>query len=205
MSLYSMAQCQHFDTCPVSPQYYPPWRFRLRAVHQRIEQAARAFVKVQLTKKEYSEAFSETLAAIGAIVKDDADEREFKGNPLCKIAYQEINKLLDDGWEYVGRLVPERVKRWTATQGQVPALLERIEAGIPPSETAEKGEELSPRPAELSAIMVAGWVYESFWEQEAESDRKFDYFTFMRLLLKGCEDAALRLAYNDRQKKGGSG
>jgi len=47
----------------------------------------------------------------------------------------------------------------------------------------------------LSAILVAGWVYESFWQLQEQKDQKYDYSTLMKLILKGCEDAALRRAH----------
>lgn len=88
------------------------------------------------------------------------------------------------------------------TQGLVPALLMRLKRGIPPSELGEPDCELSPRAADLSAILVAGWVYESFWQLPAQKDGRYEYSTLMRLVLKGCEDAALRRAHEEHCGRG---
>jgi hypothetical protein len=203
-ALLSMAQCDQLDTCPKSPLYYPPWRFRLRSVHHRIEESVKKFVEEHLLDNRYAEAFTSTLNAFKKIVDDKTDKEQIEGHPLCDIAYKQIDTLLNDGWEYVGRLIPSTVKRWDSTQNQVSALLARIEAGIPPSEVVREGNALSPEAADISAILVAGWVYESYWQQQAEGERRFDYPTFMRLLLKGSEDAALRRAYSEHLKEGRS-
>lgn len=208
MALLSMAQCDDLDARPEPPQYYPPWRFRFRMVRRRIGDRAREFVTKQKEGnprvEQYFEAFSQSLDAFDAIAKEEDDKKRINAHPLCRIAYEQIEATLDVGWQHVQTLVPSTVKRWDETQDQVPALLTRLERGIPPSEVAEPGCELSPQAAHLSAIMVAGWVYESFRQLPKQKDGRYDYSTLMRLVLKGCEDAGLRRAYKKCCGKGGT-
>jgi len=208
MALLSMAQCDDLDACPEPPQYYPPWRFRFRMVRSMISDEVRKFVGEQQKGNpslgRYFDAFSRSLDAFDAIAKKEDDKKRINADPLCRIAYQQIEATLDAGWEYVQDLVPSNVKRWDETQDQVAALLGRLEEGISPSEVAQPACALSPQAADLSAILVAGWVYESFWQIQEQKDQKYDYLTLMRLILKGCEDAALRRAYKKRCGKGGA-
>lgn len=208
MALLSMAQCDDLDARPRPPQYYPPWRFRFRMALCRIGDKVREFVKKQQEGsrecKRYFDAFSQSLDSFEDLAKEGDDKKHIKADRLCRIAYEQIEATLDDGWEYVQKLVPSNVKRWDETKDQVPALLTRLKRGVPPSEVAEQGCELSPQAADLSAILVAGWVYESFWQLPEQKDERYDYSTLMRLVLKGCEDAALRRAYQKRCGKGGA-
>lgn len=206
MALLSMANCDNLDTCPDAPQYYPPWRFRFRMVHQRIGERVREFVEEQAktapSLAKYFEAFSRSLDSFQAVTKAEGDMQQINADPLCGIAYEQIRASVDAGWEYVQACIPQNVRRWSETKEQVAALVARIEAGIPPSELAKEGDELCPQAADFSAILVAGWVYESFWQLQEEEDRKYDYSTLMRLILKACEDAALRRAYMRRRGEG---
>ena len=203
MALLSMAQCDDLDARPEGPQYYPPWRFRFRMVRKRIGDDVRKFVKEQKDDK-YFQAFSQTLDDFDAIAEKTDDKNQINAHPLCRIAYEQIEATVEAGWQYVNGLVPSDVRRWGQTQEQVARLLGRLEEGIPPSEVAQPGCALSPQAADLSAILVAGWVYESFWQTQERKDQKYDYLTLMRLILKGCEDAALRRAYEKRPRKGGA-
>ena len=208
MAFLSMAQCDDLDACPQPPEYYPPWRFRFRVVRDRIAGEVRKFVGEQRTAhpslERYFEAFSRSLDAFDGIAENEDDKKRINAHPLCQIAYEQIEDTLDAGWKYVDDLVPSNVKRWGETQKQVAALLGRLEAGIPPSEVAEPGCALSPQAADLSSILVAGWVYESFWQLQEPSKQRYDYTTLMRLILKGCEDAVLRRAYKECCGKGGA-
>lgn len=116
MALLSMAQCDDLDACPVSPQYYPPWRFRFRMVRRRIGDDVRKFVGEQqkgaLILKRYFEAFSQTLDEFNGIAEKEDDKQHINANHLCRIAYEQIEATLDAGWEYVRNLVPSKVKRW---------------------------------------------------------------------------------------------
>lgn len=206
MALLSMAQCDDLDAPPAPPKYYPPWRFRFRMVHGRIGDKVREFVQEQLEGdhdvREYFEAFSQSLDAFDDLAKEDNDEKQINADQLCRIAYEQIEATLDAGWEYVQGLVPSKVKRWDDTQDQVAALLTQLKRGIPPSAVPEPGCELSPRPADFSAILVAGWVFESFWQLPEQKDKRYEYSTLMRLVLKGCEDAALRRAHEKHSQRG---
>ncbi|GAH03875.1 unnamed protein product, partial [marine sediment metagenome] len=43
--------------------------------------------------------------------------------------------------------------------------------------------------AELPAILIAGWIYETYWQKKYTPDGKImPYETMCRLLLKACED-----------------
>lgn len=206
MALMSMAQCDDLDACPKPPEYYPPWRFRFRMVSTRIGKKVRKFVKKQQKDNpgvaQYFKAFSQSLDAFEDLAKEGNDKEHINADPLCRIAYEQIDATLDAGWKYVQELVPSEVKRWEETQDQVPALLTQLKRGIPPSAVPELECELSPRPADLSAILVAGWVYESFWQLPEQKDERYDYSTLMRLVLKGCEDAALRRAHEEHCGRG---
>ena len=78
---------------------------------------------------------------------------------------------------------------------QIPKLLERLEKGIPPNErileideTAEK-QKYESESAELPAILIAGWIYETYWQNKYTPNGEImPYDTMSRLLLKACDD-----------------
>jgi hypothetical protein len=77
---------------------------------------------------------------------------------------------------------------------QVAELVARIQKGIPPNEiVSSSGVDIDgvyeTTPAQLAAILIAGWIYEIFWQRR--SKKSVSYSTLSRLLLKACEDIEL--------------
>jgi len=120
-----------------------------------------------------------------------------KEHPLAKIAYGEVNRFLYRANVFVKRTLPDTIERWHSPKvlNQIPKLLERLEKGIPPNELVVRinksagKEKYETQSAELSAILIAGWIYEAYWQKKYDQDGEImPYETMSRLLLKACED-----------------
>ena len=117
-----------------------------------------------------------------------------KKHPLAKIAYQEVQNLISDAVDFVKDNTQDILK-WhdEKTLSQIPKLVGRLENGIPPNESvAEINEQegiYNTHPAAIPAILISGWMYETFWQEKSNADKRLmTYKTLSRLILKACED-----------------
>ena len=84
--------------------------------------------------------------------------------------------------------------KWIDTVGEVPVLLRSLEMLVPPGEIRTKEREIW-RPASLSAIAQAGWIYQL--RKEAQQSTSVDEFIrTCRLLLKAIEDSELKRQFS---------
>jgi hypothetical protein len=108
-----------------------------------------------------------------------------------------VKRLLPQAKQFVRGALSRDACRWHSEKvlNQIPRLLERLSKGIPPNEVVLRNNEMSDgetygaEAGELPAILIAGWMYETYWQQKYRPDAKMmGYETMSRLLLKACED-----------------
>jgi len=180
--------------------FYPSWQYRFEIVWDN-------FIEDKLCKLDhvYSEiknndivrCFKEDMLEIKCLVEKKEGEDLVKKHPLAKIAYQEVQNLILDAVDFVKDNTQD-VLKWhdEKTLSQIPKLVGRLENGIPPNESvAEINEQegiYNTHPAAIPAILISGWMYETYWQEKFNADeadeRVMTYKTLSRLILKACED-----------------
>lgn len=193
--------------------YYPHWQYRFETVWQRaISKPALEGLWEKMSQHGEIQEFLHCFKNELSVFKDKAALESTKGydfvqnlpedesSKLLKIAYAEISKLLGAAHKYVESCLPGGLAKWSDCDvlKQVPRLVSRLEAGIPPNEIPNivYGEDNSEgeykgEPAELPAILLAGWIYQVFREGRGKEDKVLPYETLSRFILKGCEDSEM--------------
>ena len=194
MSLFSMGITENLDAPPVKPSYYPSWRYRFRAVGDRVLATCRNFGRDYSETKngrDYARSYDDFLNLFETVCNDKAVGPEL--DHLAKIAYKEVDRVLGSGWDFVRDRVGE--SKWQASAEDVASLVDRIERKIPPSEIEEfHDNEMRFRPPAFESIVIAAAIYDASWQSKKASGEtdQIEYTAFLRLVLKGCEDAETR-------------
>ena len=220
-SLFAMRAYASFSDWECEPgsdnNFYPPLKYRFQVVWQRsINKSALGKLWNEMSKCERIQDLLRCFQTELGILKEEAaleplePEREYdfvqtlsednKSSKLLKIAYTKINELLDDAHEYVLSCLPEGLAKWSDPDVlmQVPLLVARLKSGIPPNEIPNisydgdsSNGEYKRSPAELPAILLAGWIYQVFREGRGKRGKVLPYETLSRFLLKACEDSEM--------------
>ncbi len=207
MTLLSRSLSYRLDALPTaSNRFYPPLRYRFRVVRDHIY-ADSVKILDQLGSRpdiaRFLGPFRKALNEFDRLASATTDDAVLKTRSDTSIAYEEVQRSISDGWEFIQSKIPAEVACWRDTYNQVPALLERLDNRVPPSEIQSgTPPNFDVEPAHLSAILLAGWIYESSWTEESQTGGNrdtIDYFTLMRLILKACEDSELRRSYNEHR------
>jgi hypothetical protein len=181
-------------------QYYPPMRYRLRAVMRHAmgsdeHLAAMLQLKSDMERAKFvddGKRLSDRLEGIKELTDVTSDLEEIRKEPVIELAYESVDALLPKAWEYVKTLASSVDEQWTKTLPQVPELLRSLELLVPPSEVREVGSRIG-KPASWSAIALASWAYQLRSETAAPLDSHLVQFKRVcRLMLKACEDAELK-------------
>jgi len=180
--------------------FYPSWQYRFEIVWDNfIEDNLCKLDQVyaEITNADIVKCFKENMLEIKFLVEKKEGERLMNKHKLAKIAYQEVKELLSDAVDFV-KDKTRNISKWYDEEilSQIPTLVGRLENGIPPNEMITEVNEArgnyNTKPATLPAILISGWVYETYWQQECDPDgqneRVMKYKTLSRLVLKACED-----------------
>jgi len=204
MAMQAFCACSPLNIMP-SPQnkFYPPARFRFEIVWQySMKSEALSTIYSSCEKnggiKEIVSCFKQEMADLEKLASESQGAVLVSKHPWAKIAYDEVSTLLKDASQFVrDKLYALPIRRWDdeLVVKQIPLLLERLMAGIPPNEIVEQIDEDECKyitcPAEFAAILMAGWMYETYWQKTyITTGNKMPYLTMSRLLLKSCEDVS---------------
>lgn len=199
LSTMAFAACSPIEEMP-SPEnnFYPPRMFRFEVVWKNsidLKKLSTIYTKCQ--KSESTNYFKQEMENFAKLVSLSKGAVLLKQHPLAKIAYEQVQNLLPEANKFVKTILPGTVCRWHSDKvlNQIPTLLERLEKGIPPNErildiveTAGK-QKYESESAELPAILIAGWIYETYWQNKYTANGEImPYDTMSRLLLKACDD-----------------
>jgi hypothetical protein len=178
--------------------FYPPWQLRFEVVWKHaIEEKKLQTLISSLNDKEISQAFEKHMNAIEAFVSAKKGISLVEKHPHAKIAYKNVTTLLPQAAEFVNSAIPTEVDRWDDSNviKQIPALVQRLKSGIPPNEIVFEVSEVPDEEkyntslAAVSAIVNAGWIYETHWQQSSSEDTPLlQYNTILRLVLKALDD-----------------
>lgn len=188
-------------------QFYPPWQYRFEVVwEQAIDKAGlKKLWKIILGDQRIGEigsSFKTEVERFGASLKSKEGLKHVSADKFYYIAYKEVNRLVPEAQKYVVSKLPESISRWSDDQllEQLPGLVSRLQNGIPPNEipniTYDKKRKKGvyrPEPAELSSILIAGWMYQIHRERvyDKRKVKLLSFETLCRLLLKACEDSEM--------------
>jgi hypothetical protein len=204
-ALLAMRAYAYFSEWKIRPgrenNFYPPWQYRFEVVWQHvIKSELGELCTNDIEENEIIQPFKDEVEAFGENLESNEGLTFVYSDSLNKIAYSEVDKLLSDACSYVKSKLPESVSKWTDGKvlKQIPELVTRLGNGIPPNEIPnisfdeDKNEgSYSPEPAELSAILIAGWMYQIYREKNEADKDLLSYDTLSRLLLKACEDSEM--------------
>lgn len=195
----AFAACSPIKEMP-SPDnnFYPPRLFRFEVVWKNsIDLQKLAAIYTKCKKSEAINCFKQEMESFAELVSLSEGAALLEKHPQAKIAYDQVQRLLPEANKFVKKVLPDKVCKWHSEKvlDQIPELLERLEKGIPPNELVVRinksagKEKYETQSAELSAILIAGWIYETYWQKKYDQDAEImPYETMSRLLLKACED-----------------
>ncbi len=194
MAMIAFSSCSDRSEIPdPKNNFYPSWLYRLQTCWK-------YFIKKEVLQKivkdvnekypQVAKSFNQQIKAIENLIIETKDETT--QNPYAKIAYEEVEALLPKAARFIENSIPKDMVTWQDEEviKQVPDLLGRLKNGIPPNEIItkvdESKEEYKTIVAEFPAIFLAGWIYETYWQEE--KDKTMYYKTMSKLLLKAFED-----------------
>jgi len=151
--------------------------------------------------------FKNEVSAFGATLSSGKGYKLLEQSDY-KISYKEVENLISYAHSFIKSKLPDSISKWHETKvvDQIPDLLDRLRVGIPPNEIVRispnpRGKKnkwtYACEPAELPAILIAGWIYQIYREHNRENKDILSYETLSRLLLKSCEDSEM-LRYQKR-------
>ena len=177
--------------------FYPSWQYRFEIVWNNfIEQKLSKLDNVYsvIKNQDIVKCFKEDMLIVKFLIEKKEGEHSVKKHPLAKIAYQEFQNIISDAVDFVKNNT-HNVLKWHDDKilNQIPKLVGRLENGIPPNESITEIDEqegiYNTQPADIPAILISGWMYETYWQEKFEADEKImTYKTLSRLILKACED-----------------
>ena len=209
------ALTQSLDERPtLEGECYPPWRYRLRAVMAHAIDTPQGKDCLQQIRIALSESsfdvdaanLDSQLQAVRNLAADSTDLADISRDSLIKLAYESVATSLPEAAKYVEAKAIVLSDLWQSTVAQVPALLRCLDARVPPGEIRTPGIRLG-KPAAISAIAIAGWLFQLRTESTVASDslshaneRLETFQTTCRLMLKAFEDSELRQRFDSEQK-----
>lgn len=196
LAMNAFSACSVKNTIPEpANNFYPSWQYRLEIVWKEfIDENILNTLCSSIKNKEIAQSFRSETERIKFLVDKKEGDKLVKSHKHAKIAYSEIDKVLPEAVAFVKSTIPADIGKWydADTLEHIPDLVERLENGIPPNEIIleidEKNEKYKTKPATLSGIILAGWIYETYWQEKFQGDNLMPYNTMSRLLLKACED-----------------
>lgn len=190
----------NWDELP-SPEgnFYPPWRYRLRAVvKQSLDSERDAFTEIDDTLNRESfevtrKALHQSIDALRAEVVKTDDIDQINKDPFLAIAYAQVSESLADAWSFVKEKAEPLDDRWDKHVSEIPFHLRSLQRLVPPSEVRNSTDAMA-RPSARSAVVLATWLHRiSDVDSAGVMGEEVRAFRRMcRLMLKALEDIELR-------------
>lgn len=192
------------DESPEYDEFYPPTRYRWRFMYQILKEEGYIDALKNLSTKSSSAAISTLNTVIQYLeesISKNSDRDALQIDPLTKVAYAWLEMTLPESTKYA----VDRTKKFKYTvealKAEVPALLERLEIGVPPSEVGAYPES---KPVDWRSSLIAGCIialhHTSGPSSFSEEDRKKLLVTY-RLTEKGIEYIFLRRQFEEYRSR----
>jgi hypothetical protein len=183
-------------------QYYPPWRLRLKTIHDYIVQMDDGITNINHLSGALQAAglvkHSELLSRCFAIESESFTVNDLAGDPMRELTvkvYEHIEESMDAAREFVAKAASKFPKSWSKTLDEIPSLIGRLALSVPPSELIVSGKQES-KTASLTAIITACWIERLVLEESNRLDL-IEFRRLCRLMLKAIEDAELKRAFSE--------
>ena len=197
LAMKAFSACSAKNSIPEpANNFYPSWQYRFEIVWKYfIDEKKLERLCSNIKNEQISSSFKAEIATIKALAEKTERDKLVKSHKLARIAYSKIDKVLSSAVDFVKSTLPSNIRKWHETKilNQVPELVDRLENGVPPNEViveiCPETVKYSTEGAFLPAILIAGWIYESYWQEKYDQNQDImKYKTMSRLLLKACED-----------------
>lgn len=157
---YDVLTLTLMDALPDEQFKYPPNRFRLRVQTMVAERAGHTSGIRSLAKKGANGAILESVTRfldhLENQVNDHSDIATLKSDRVVGIAYDWIDKTLEDAIAFAVKEVGATAYDIGKVEKEVPELIERIELGLPPNEI---GQPPNAAAVDCRSAILAAWLY----------------------------------------------
>jgi hypothetical protein len=179
------------DSAPKPPRYYPPPRYRLRLMHQALQDDKQlptlAKLKFPTGLADVAESTLGVLAHLDQLVSQQHDNAQIAKSVIAKIAYEWLDATLPEAFQFASQRL-QSLRYTTNFKGKsFISLIERLALHVPPNEVG-KWPKLAVgdwREGLLASWLVA--ISKSVEKNGTPASRLKDLGTVHKLALKGVE------------------
>lgn len=203
-SLIEYSSARSLDESPLSYNFYPPWRHRLRTAINACKEDLAALRELAETSNTTPggdltcSPFLNWLHSTEKAVLQENDRRMLRGDVVTKEAY----RFIDDQWEGIREAVLNalpagaRPYRLAERMQTVAALIEKLRSDVPPNEESAHPDD---RPAEIEDILNAGWIFKLYLlANTPENEQPEAIGKLYRLVLKAIEAAFVHRQFQQK-------
>jgi hypothetical protein len=202
------------DVISSKPEYYPPWRYRMRKVLEFLRKAKieeiigklKTELKGEKNSLKVLSAIEQKITAFSGLVEETVDMDNIASDPnqRYKIAYSSINGALPAVETFLDSKLAGKTysNSYEEIKEKILPLCERLYHKVPPNAIEMETNIRTPINAEIRTIMNAGWFYKvtylsSLFEEESPEKYFKDIDTTNRLILKAIELSDIYESYKD--------
>jgi hypothetical protein len=190
---------ESLDEIPEFDEYYPPTRFRWRVMLEILESEGQLEGLRSLQFSSFQtgieKAMQTTLAYLQETVSKTTDQEVLRSDPYTRVAYAWLDQTLPEALIYARKRAQPMLYNAALIQEEVPLLLERLQAEVPPSEV---GIWPNVRAVDWRSTIVASWLLamsQTLDESLKLEQRQKAVRTTHNLALKGVEYIYLQREY----------
>jgi hypothetical protein len=148
------------DEVPEFDEYYPPTRYRWRLMLQLLERSgyvsALRALQFDAANGHVKDALDSTLDYLESVVAETTDQQMLKRDAYIRAAYDWLADILPDALrDAEDRAAPAKYNAELLSM-EVPALVERLRAGVPPSQV---GTWPKVSGVDWRSTFTAGWLF----------------------------------------------
>jgi uncharacterized protein YbaR (Trm112 family) len=193
------------DEMPEHDEYYPPTRYRWRLTFEILQREGYidALRSLRLTAEQQfiKDALNSTLDFLQHVVADTRDRDALASDIYTRAAYAWLERTLPDALKHADARATCAKYNPALITSEVPPLVERLQAGVPPSEV---GTWPDVKPVDWRSTIVAGWVFALSQTLDSNlewTDKREALRTTNRLAVKGVEYIFLQRELREYKQK----
>lgn len=170
--------------------YYPPWRTRIREVFTVVDSIASPLLSVnpdlfhmgspvvlvpvsaqlKLSSEVRADLVNERVQIIRQIVTSNEDDAQINKNPFARIAYSGLREYITKHTESIKHIVGKRAFSQKSLTDSLPALIERLDAGITPNAEHDMPSR-KPSHVGLVEVLNSAWYHKTSLSVSAPDTR----------------------------------
>lgn len=195
---------ESIDRVSSPPDYYPPWRFRLRVMLVEAEPQIRELLMYKSENpihRKIIKGLSRKVDSLVKLVSEEKDNEEINRDFERRTAYESLLTTIPQVKSFLKQELSQHAYTSEKMIKEVLPLCERIHNHIPPNATED--DPFNPKIADFRAIINAGWLYRiSYLSDLHKKPEEFlkQMGIINRLLLKAVELSYIHEEYKNRVK-----